>query len=202
MSKGTNIVKNILVVSIVLAVIAAITGIVLVVSSLTNGFTTDFKSFILKYEDEYITNDTDLEVFVGEKNSFIATYVFEGDVGTTDFTADIVVNEDNDFDFIHGLEYDNFSDIDISSFYTITMDSGGFTLVMHTFDLLDKLRELYPDEEIEIPEGTIIDPVEISYFNLVVSSYNEKTVYCINLFQLLNVESITIDPGSTVILGG
>ena len=197
-----NIVKNILVVGIVLAVIVAITGIVLAVIELTNGFTTDFKSFILKHNEEYITNDTDLSLYEGNKNSFVTTYVFEGDVGSTAFTADVVFNENNDFTFIHGVEQDNFSDIDISSFYTITKGDEGFTLVINTFDLLDKLKKLYPNEEVTLTEGTVIDPYEKSYFNLVVSSYNEKIVYCIDLFELQNVENIAINPGSTVVLGG
>ncbi len=202
MSKGVNVVKNIIVVIIVLAVIAVFSGIVYIVSSLTNGFTTDFKSFILKHDDNYITNDSDIGLFIDDKNDFTVKYVFEGEVTSLEFNAELEVNKDNDFVFIHGIEQDNFSDVDISSLYTINFGDKGFSLVIKTFDVLGMLKDIYPDEEISVAEGTIIDTYKKSYFNLKVSSYNKKIIYNLNLFQLKSVSNITINPGSAVIMGG
>ena len=202
MSKGTTAVKNLLMVSISIVALLVLSGLIYVVLILTNGFTTDFKSFIVKANSEYITNDTKISMLQGKSSAFEVHYVFDEAVKDTGFSVDVVVNKDFDFVFDHGVEQDNFSDIDISSFFTIEMQEKGFVFSMNTFDIIGVLEKMYIEDTVSVVGGIVVDPHVTPYFTLLVSSYNKKVTYNMDVLQHRSVESIEITPSSGVVVLG
>lgn len=173
-----KVLTTILKVVAILCIVAMLIGLIYGIVYFTNGFTTDFKAFYIKYGNQMIKNDDDIKLYPNY-GKFNIYHIFDKKINYNDFNIEVVKNNKNDFSFkVKNQEYRWSGDIDISKMYTLNKTSDGFDLQID-FDIKKHLISLY-GQDIEI--GSDIDTFNKSYLTLVVSNKN-KVVYNLDIFE-------------------
>lgn len=154
----------------------------------TNGFTEDFKTFYVEYNDEKIfENNNKLTLSEETEHVFNVSYTFDGvKKKTKEYTVKIVPNADseNTFDFtVNGITFAYHGENDLTSAFDIKTYNNCFRLTLPKGLTVESvLKSLYPDDEVILDEKSN----DFEYpFKIVVTSYNEKAV-CEIIFKVAN----------------
>lgn len=176
--RNTNsIFKVITYIVLVLLLIAAIGFII----RFTNGGTTDFKAFYVQIGETVYTEDSQIELPYGSTH-FETKYTFASNEADKHkgYKVQIVPNVTNEtnFDFtVNGQIYSFGAEKDFTSAFEIEYGKTGFTINNYGLRVDKILQSIYDGQTVTVPEIKS----EKVYFNLVVSSYNEKQTIILGL---------------------
>lgn len=114
----------------------------------TNGFTTDFKSFYLKYEDNIVKNDGKLSLNENIANTFYVYYMFDKTSSNNDYSVELI--KTGNFEFkVDGKPMNWNGELDISSFYELDKKEKSFDLTVD-FDIEKCLQKVFDGKKVEI----------------------------------------------------
>ena len=165
-----------IVVWVVLA--ALLLGFVSFIARYTNNFTSDFKTFYVKFGDKTIMNDT-AEVCIEKEVEyrFDVSYSlgFLSKATNSDFQVQIKPNitKEAEFEFTVDDEKCSYSDIkDLTAYFNVKCYDGYFTLVADK-DLSMILQSMYPEKTLEgVPQA--LDSGK-DYFLLEIANQDKST---------------------------
>lgn len=181
-SKFTSVVVYILV---VLAVIAAVG----LLYSLTNGFTSDVKTFYVVVDKEIVTDEHG--GYVVTPNKPLEVKVQNLSANGKGYTVKVVPNEveGKDFSFMSSSASRTFqTESNLTEGFTITADGNTFTLTPKGNSLTEVLKSICGE--------SVIDCGEFAYkdmFTVVVSSNDESNVVKLNFSVAGGVQGVTLD---------
>ena len=187
-------------------VLALIGGIIAVFLRFTNGGTTDFATFYVEYNGKEILSDTTIKLKNGEKAVFVPRYTAEvvsdwlgvkkADTAGTEskgFNVKIVPNitTETKFDYTVGesdntYRFEKLSEKDFSGAFGLNRDDTSFVLQVDNFSVSEFIATKYDGQKITPTEE--LDDTK-AYFNLIISSYDEKSQIVLGLTE---DKSITI----------
>lgn len=171
----SNSIKKILSGILVVAVIAALIGLIIFIAKITNNFTDEAKSFYVSRDGIiYATIDEAAQV-QGETLNYNVTYTFGGGARKS-YSVKVVPNATTQTDFTYMVNGESHrfvtEDLDLSGVFKIKLNTDYFSLTM-PYGMKEVLQAVYPDGEISVPEE--IDITKQHYFKVIVTSYNAKS---------------------------
>lgn len=163
-----------------LLVIAAIIGFIV---HFTNGFTSDFATFYVQVDDTMYTDIGVVELQNYEPVRFETKYTFkQGNEKHRGYNMKIVPNitDETNFDFtVDGKVFSFAGESDFSKVFDIKRDEVGFEIINKKLSMEKILQSMYAYKNVAF--DCTFDMENKIYFNLVVSSYNEKQEIVIGL---------------------
>ena len=167
---STNVLTVILYVVLVLAVLGGIGA----VAYFTSGFTTDFQTFFLRYNDENIIGSASGLEFVDTLSyEFKVKYTFSSvSKQATGYSVKVVpFISDNDFTFFVDGEEHKYSELtDLTSCFDIENKAESF-VVSGNYQMQSVLERYYEGSIVEIAD----EMMELhDYYTIIVYSYNKK----------------------------
>ena len=183
---------------LVLVLVGAIGAIVY----FTNGLTSDFSTFYVRVGDTRYTDVGTVDLPLDEPVRFDVGYVFENadDGENRGYSVRIVpnVSDETDFDFtVDGQVYAFRGEDDFTEVFGIEQDETGFTVTNTGFTMQSLLQSLYADSTVVVPDD--INVAETAYFNVVVSSYNDRANVVIGLRFVAGVTNVELDEDGIIL---
>ncbi len=149
----------------------------------TNGFNEDFKTFYIEYDGKQIlTADSKLTLEEGETHTFIVRYTFDSDKSEPkDYSVKIIPNVERDFDYtVNGDKYIYSKTGEMTAAFNFEKGQAQFSITIpEGFDLQKALASVNSGKTVVVP--TDADTNNTYPYTLVVSSYNGKVTYSIDL---------------------
>lgn len=195
-----TVISKVIAFVLILLLIAGVVGFFVVY---TNGFTSDFRSFYVEYGGEKILRDkTSVSLQLDKPHRFDCRYVFASgqDGGDYGYNVSVIPNADGDtdFEFTVGENVYSYSALeDLTPAFDIERNGGYFILTLPSdFGMQSVLCALFPEETVSVPAEVT---VEGYYYTLVVSSYNERTVYYISFNCFFGIASLQMSEERVII---
>lgn len=187
---------------LILLVLAGAIGAVVV---FTNGGTTEFKTFYVKYDGEMILTDTEKQLPADNELNFEVKYTFENITGseTKDFFVSVVANvtEDTDFEYsVNGetLAFSKLTETDFSKCFALVKTESGFKIkIPYSVDMQTCLSSVHTGKAVTVDES--VDMTKTPYFAIKVVSYNEKSTILIPFTVYKGVSGIILTPDGELI---
>lgn len=149
----------------------------------TNGFNEDFKTFYVEYDGKQIfTADSKLTLEEGETHTFIVRYTFDSEKSEPkDYSVKIIPNVERDFDYtVNGEKYIYSKTGEMTAAFNFEKGQAQFSITIpEGFDLQKALASVNSGKTVVVPEDA--DTNNTYPYTLVVSSYNGKVTYSIDL---------------------
>lgn len=173
-------------------------GVVAFLWTFTDGGQAELKTFYIEHQGKRITSSTsEVVLYPNKKAQFDVKYLTVNlDETTEDFKVEIkpIVNADTNFSFTANGTITSFNalkDTDFSDYFSLEKGDGYFVITPpENFTVEDAICFAYSTQEVEFV--TKIDNSK-TYFKLVVSSQDGKSVYEINLNPYVKVQGISVD---------
>jgi hypothetical protein len=162
----------------------------------TNGFTRNFTTFYIKYDDELYSGIQNMK-FKEDKARFDIVYPlnFLSEKDLKDYSLKVIPNKENNFTFkVDGMDYTFTSELDLTSGFDIEKQEDYF-LINNNYTIQSVLEKIYNGKTVEVPEDIDYN----DYFTLVISSYNNETTIYINFNKYIYVEKVTLDPRDIIL---
>ncbi len=163
-----------------LLVIAAVIGLIV---HFTNGFTSDFATFYVQVDNTMYSDVGVIELQNYEPVRFETKYTFkQGNEKHRGYNMQIVPNitDETNFDFFVDGQIHSFAgESDLSKAFCIERDEVGFEIVNKALSMEKILQTMYAGKNVAFNDTFGME--NKIYFNLVVSSYNEKQEIVIGL---------------------
>lgn len=176
----------------------------------TNGFNETFKTFYISIDGNDVLTTTSRYTFeAGREYRIDVLYTFDNlnplssdDRGYT-VAVTLYADDDNNFEFtLDGdpADYSRLSGTDITDCFDLTTYGSYFLFcVPKELGMQDILSGIYPEQEVETPEGVELDTGY--YFRLTVYSYNgDNAIYLISRADT-PATGLTIDPDRIIFTG-
>lgn len=183
MSKRKNSIITLISFLIVALLVVVAVGVIL---KYTSGGNESFKTFYVQYGSEKIlSTDTEKQMKLESGKLYYFEVGYPLDVGkeeTRDYSVSVVPNVKNDFDFtVDGECLSWKGDVpELSQYFGLTKQATSFTLyVPENTSLQTILQGVYAGKTVNVP--TVQEIGSEYLYTLVVSSYNGKITYKINL---------------------
>lgn len=182
-NKKSNFIVTLISFLIVALLVVVAVGVIL---KYTSGGNESFKTFYVQYGSEKIlSTDTEKQMKLESGKLYYFEVGYPLDVGkeeTRDYSVSVVPNTKNDFDFTADGEYLSWKgDVpELSQYFGLTKQASSFTLyVSESTNLQTILQGVYAGKTVNSP--TVQEIGSEYLYTLVVSSYNGKITYKINL---------------------
>ena len=172
-----------------------------VIMRYTNGGTTDFALFYVAHDGQSIMTDTTITLSDGETATFAPKYAADDIMhsigqGTEKkgYNVKIVPNITKETSFTYQVgdnkhRFEKLADTDFSSAFNLKKEEKVFSIKVDEFTVQNLLSTQYENKTVIMPEN--FDNKK-PYFNIVVSSFDEKNVIVISL-QDSGLISFTLD---------
>lgn len=188
------------IIAYVLAALVLVT-VVGLIYKFTNGFNEDFKTFYVEYDGKQIlTAGSKLDLEMNSAHTFKVKYTFDKeDAEPKDYNVKIVPHVTKDFDYTVDGERYIFSKVtDLTPAFGLKKEQTSFTLTIpDKLDIQKALSIVHIDKAVSVPEQA--EENNPRPFRLVVSSYNDKVVYNIDLeVREITVSDIELDKPNIV----
>lgn len=186
--------------TVVALIVVAFIGLVY---KFTNGFNEDFKTFYVEYgEKQILTADSKLALVKNESHIFAVRYTFDNENSEPkDYNVKIIPYAERDFEYtVDGEKYLYSRTGELTSAFGLKKEKSQFTITVSAdLNLQKALSIANGGKTVVIPPDAEVDN---QYpYRLVVSSYNGKVTYNINLNLTERVTDIEVDP-SEIVFGG
>lgn len=180
-----------------------VAGAIGLIYKFTNGFNEDFKTFYVEYGDRQIlTADSKLTLRYGETHTFNVKYTFDTEKSEPkDYKVKIIPNVERDFDYtVNGEKYLFSKTGEFTYAFGLEKEQSQFSLTLPTgFGLQSALETINSGKKVVLPrDAETNNPYP---FKLVVSSYNEKVVYNIELKIIDPITDVELNPDE-IVFGG
>lgn len=180
-----------------------IVGVVGIVYKFTNGFNEDFKTFYVEYDDKQIlTADSKLILKNDRTHNFKVKYTFDNENSEPkDYKIKVVPNVARDFDYtVNGEKYLFSKTGELTEAFGLEKEQTQFFITTPAgFKLPQALIALNVGKTVIVPPDAIENnPYP---FRLIVSSYNDKVIFNIDLKIIDPVEDIVVNPDD-IVFGG
>lgn len=171
--KKVNTIAYAITAIIILLLIVFVIG---VIFKLTNGFTDSFKTFYVSYNGKVFSTEDSFAAPAGTVR-FDVNYLFKagGDKAHKDYTVKILptVSEETAFEYhVNGQAYSYDNSLELDNGFCLEKHDGYFTVEIPV-DMRQLLQKIYLGQTIDVPEE--LDLKTVSYFTLVVTSYDGKS---------------------------
>lgn len=189
-------------------ILALVGGIIAFVWKFSDGGTTDLATFYVECDGEYIINSATVPLKPNEKKTFYPRYVAEevsswfggskknnsDEKANKGYSVKIQPNitTETKFEYRVGKEtyrFEKLKDKDFCNAFGFKKGENSFTLQIGDFSIADFIATQHDGKEVVLPD--IFDETKV-YFNLIVSSYDEKTNVIIGLAENKTI-NFTID---------
>ncbi len=189
-------------------ILALIGGIIAFVWKFSNGGTTDLATFYVECDGEYIINSATVPLKPNEKKTFYPKYVAEevsswfggnkkndsDEQKNKGYSVKIQPNITTETKFEYRVEketyrFEKLKDKDFCNAFGFKKGENSFTLQIGEFSVADFIATQHSGKTVVLPD--IFDETKV-YFNLIVSSYDEKTNVVIGLTEN-KIINFTID---------
>lgn len=172
-----------------------------VIMRYTNGGTTDFALFYVAHDGQSIMTDTAIQLSDGETATFAPKYAADDimhSVGQNSekkgYNVKIVPNITKETSFTYCVgdnkyRFEKLADTDFSSAFNLKKEEKVFSIKVDEFTVKKLLSTQYENKTVTMPEN--FDNKK-PYFNIVVSSFDEKNIIVIGL-QDSGLISFTLD---------
>lgn len=182
-NKKSNFIITLISFLIVALLVVVAVGVIL---KYTNGGNESFKTFYVQYgSDKILSTDTEKQIKLESEKLYYFEVGYPLDVGKEeprDYSVSVVPNVKNDFDFTADGEYLSWKgDVpELSQYFGLKKSTTSFTLyVSENTSLQTILQGVYEGKTVNSP--TVQEIGSEYLYTLMVSSYNGKITYKINL---------------------
>lgn len=181
-----------------------VAGAIGLVYKFTNGFNEDFKTFYVEYGGRQIlTADSKLTLRYDETHTFNVKYTFDNEKSEPkDYKVKVLPNVTRDFDYtVNGEKYLFSKTGEFTSAFGLKKEQSQFSLTLAKgFGLQIALETINSGKKVVLPrDAETNNPYP---FKLVVSSYNEKVVYNIELKIIDPITDVDLNPDGIIFNGG
>ena len=161
-----------------------------VIMRYTNGGTTDFALFYVAHDGQNIMTDTTVSLNDGETATFVPKYAADDimhsvgqETEKKGYNVKIVPNITKETSFTYRVDdnkyrFEKLADTDFSSAFNLKKEEKTFSVKIDEFTVKKLLSAWHEDKTVTIPEN--FDHKQ-TYFNMIVSSYDEKSNIVIGL---------------------
>lgn len=175
---------------LLLLVAVALAG---VIFRLTDGFTSDFKTFYITVNgEEIMTSAGGYKLTPNEPLRVGVRYVFnQSDGEASGYTVKVVPRavEGKDFDFtLNGEVYSFQAESDLTEGFAIEREADRFTIAPKG-NTEDILKAVYPEDEV-VAENKVYEDM----YELIVTSYNGKACVSVYFFVAISVTDVSLEP--------
>lgn len=184
-NKNNKFVGIVVYILVVLAVIAVIG----LLYNLTNGFTSDVKTFYVTVDKEIVTSEKG--GYVITPNKPLEARVQTLSSGEKGYTIKIVPNavEGTDFSFLSSAESKTFQSIDnLTNGFTITAEGSSFSVKPKGNNVTEVLKSIYGDNVIDCSDFAYKD-----MFTLIVLSKDGSNMVKLNFSVAGGVQGVILD---------
>lgn len=161
-----------------------------VIMRYTNGGTTDFALFYVAHDGQNIMTDTTVSLNDGETATFVPKYAADDimhSVGQNSekkgYNVKIVPNITKETSFTYQVgdnkyRFEKLADADFSEAFHLKKEEKAFSIQVDEFTVQNLLSSQYENKTVTMPDDFYGDQI---YFNLIISSYDEKNNIVIGL---------------------
>lgn len=161
-----------------------------VIMRYTNGGTTDFALFYVAHDGQNIMTDTTVSLNDGETATFAPRYSADDimsavgqETKTKGYNVKIVPNITKETSFTYRVgdnkyRFEKLADTDFSSAFNLKKEEKSFSVKVDEFTVQNLLSAQYENKMVTMPDDFYGDQI---YFNLIISSYDEKNNLVIGL---------------------
>ena len=174
----------------ILLIVAVLLSVVGVIMRYTNNGSTDFALFYVAYDGQDIMTDTTVSLNDGETATFVPKYSADDimhAVGQTtetkDYNVKILPNITKETSFTYQVGDSNYrfaklADTDFSEAFHLKKEEKAFSIKVDEFTIENVLSVQHENKPVTLPENF---DYKQSYFNLIISSYDEKNSVVLGL---------------------
>lgn len=187
-----------------LLIVLALAGVIGFIVVFTNGGTSDFKTFYVKYDGKMILQDTEKQLPADKDLTFEVHYTFDKivDSETKDFYVSVVAysTEETAFEYSVDGETVSFADMesDFSNRFALVKTESGFTMnIPYEIDMYTCLSSVHTGKTVVVSDT--VDLTQTPYFAIKVVSYNEKSTILIPFTVTKGVSGIILTPDGDLI---
>lgn len=159
--------KEIKVFSYLLLLLVVFGGIGLI-AYFTNGFTSDFKTFYVVFDNFRIMNAEDKVLPLGNKLSFeVKSLSLDNDI---EYSVKVVSKVNDETAFTYQVYYDELTytnDLDFSSYFDVKKGDNGFSIFIPEDINMEKVLSAYYEDEVQL--NTEVNIMENSYFQIIIT---------------------------------
>ncbi len=154
----------------------------------TNGGTEEFRAFAVTVDGKEVKSTKERRSLLQGEHTVSADYIFGGNY---DYTVDIVPTKGIRFNYtVDGRQYPWSDQQDLAKAFSLQKGENGFSFTVPK-NLAAVFSALYPGADVVAPkEGDFQDPY---IYSLVISSYNEKTIYTITFSIAVDIDGVETD---------
>lgn len=161
-----------------------------VIMRYTNGGTTDFALFYVAHDGQNIMTDTTVSLNDGETTTFAPRYSADDimsavgqETKTKGYNVKIVPNITKETSFTYRVgdnkyRFEKLADTDFSSAFNLKKEEKSFSVKVDEFTVKELLSVQHENKPVILPENF---DYKQSYFNLIISSYDEKSSVVLGL---------------------